>query len=158
VQRRTLGRYAPFSTVLEAENTALQTAMSMIFVSRVCLLVVILASLALLAQPNGNRLSSLSQRMKCDCGCGDVLGECEHVDCKRRPALKKEISDSILRGNSDDQILQQMAATHGTAILVTPMFQGFNRLLWIVPVVGGILVVALTGYRIHKARPPGTER
>lgn len=117
---------------------------------RISLVLLILASVRLSAVAKEERLHSLSQQMRCDCGCGDVLAECEHVDCKRRPALMKEISDSILRGASDDQILTQMSAAHGAAILVTPMFRGFNRLLWIVPIGIAVLVLGLTAYRFRK--------
>lgn len=123
-----------------------------------CLAILVLASLPSLAQQKGDRFRSVSQQMKCDCGCGDVLAECEHVDCKRRPALKKEISDSILRGDSDDQILADMAAAHGSAILVTPMLQGFNRMLWIVPVAIAVLVLGLTAFRVHKTEQASMDK
>lgn len=123
---------------------------------RLTLAIAILAAALSIAATDGQRLHSLSQQMKCDCGCGDVLGECEHADCKRRPLLKKEISDSISQGATDKQVLKQMSAVHGPAILLTPLFQGFNSLLWIVPVGIAILALALTVYRFRKIGPPGS--
>ena len=113
----------------------------------------VLASAHLMADTDAGRAHSLAQKMKCDCGCGDVLGECAHKECTRRPKLKQEITDGILYGESDEQILQHMAAAHGTALLVTPMFRGFDALLWIVPILAGTSTLGLIAYRFRKAKP-----
>jgi cytochrome c-type biogenesis protein CcmH/NrfF len=113
----------------------------------------VLATAHPMADTDAARLRSLSQKMKCDCGCRDVLAECAHKECTRRPKLKQEIMDGVLYGESDDQILQNMAAAHGTALLVTPMFRGFDALLWIVPTLAGILVLGLMAYRFRKVKP-----
>jgi cytochrome c-type biogenesis protein CcmH len=109
-----------------------------------------LASGRLLAHTDADRVHSLAQKLKCDCGCGEVLGECSHRECTRRPKLKQEITDAVLYGRSDDQILQQMATAHGTAVLVTPGFEGFDMLLWGVPVLAGIFVVAIFLVKFRK--------
>ena len=103
----------------------------------------LLAASHLLANSDAERVHTLAQKLKCDCGCGEVLGECSHRECTRRPGLKQEIMDAVLYGRSDDQILQQMVAAHGPALLVTPGFQGFDMLLWGVPVLAGIVVIAI---------------
>lgn len=112
----------------------------------------ILASVPLMAQTDSPRVRSISQKMKCDCGCGDVLAECAHRECTRRPKLKQEIVDGVLYGETDEQILQHMAAAHGTAVLVTPTFQGFDALLWIVPILCAVLALAVMGYRFRRVK------
>ncbi len=118
----------------------------------------ILASTHLVAEPDAGRVHSLAQKVKCDCGCGDVLAECAHAECTRRPLLKREISDAVLHGNSDEQVLQQLVTAHGAAVLVTPMFRGFDMLLWIVPLLLGISVLGGIVYRFRKIGQTRVER
>jgi cytochrome c-type biogenesis protein CcmH len=122
--------------------------------SRICHLLIASAILAspIAAQPTGSpRVKAISGKVLCDCGCREVLGDCEHKACKRKPAMEKEILLAAARGESDDQILQRLAAAHGADILLTPRFDGFNSLLWIVPVTMGLAATVAT-VLIHKRR------
>jgi len=40
----------------------------------------LLASAHLIADADAGRVHSLAQKVKCDCGCGDVLAECAHAE------------------------------------------------------------------------------
>jgi len=111
----------------------------------------LLTALCLATIEDSPRLKSLSGKVKCNCGCGEVLSECTHKECQRKPALRAELSDAISRGKSDDQILSQMAATYGGDILLTPPFHGFNELLWIVPVGVGLLATGAT-FMVQRKR------
>jgi hypothetical protein len=50
-----------------------------------------LASLALKLNGDSDRLKSLSEKIYCNsgCGCGDILAECAHVECRAKGALKR---------------------------------------------------------------------
>ena len=72
--------------------------------------------------------------------------------------LNREISDAIFRGDTDEQILKMFAAIHGPAMLVTPVFQGFERLLWIVPSLVGSVAVVLFLYGFRKLKQNGVDR
>lgn len=111
-----------------------------------------MASAHLMAGTDAERLQALSQEIKCDCGCGDVLAECAHRECTRRPKLKQEIMDGVLYGESDEQILQQMVVAHGTALLLTPTSRGFDSLLWIVPILSGTFAMGLMAYKFRKVK------
>lgn len=124
--------------------------MALRMVSRVVLLLILATACVALAS-DSTRLKSLSGKVLCDCGCREVLGECSHKVCQRKPAMRQEISAALTLGKSDDQILRQIAAAHGNDILVTPMFQGFNTLLWIVPVTVGVIAVGAT-WTIQRRR------
>jgi cytochrome c-type biogenesis protein CcmH/NrfF len=120
-------------------------------------MILVLATLAFAADRDPSRQKTLWTKVHCDCGCGDVLAECSHVECKRKSALKQEIGAAILDDKSDDAILDAMAAKYGSTILVVPAFRGFNMLLWIVPV--GVVVLGLGGLilswrRSRPANPP----
>jgi cytochrome c-type biogenesis protein CcmH/NrfF len=62
----------------------------------------------------------------------------------------REIATAVDAGRTDDQILEMMAANHGQATLLTPMFHGFDTLLWIVPI--SVVVLAVFGTFIAQRR------
>ena len=68
------------------------------------------------------RVESIATKMYCNCGCGEMLSECAHVQCKRKITLKREIADALSKGDSDLTVLQQMGAKYGATILATPPF------------------------------------
>ncbi len=98
----------------------------------ILLAVVMLASLALAG--DSDRVESLTTKLRCSCGCGDVLAECSHTKCTTKVSLKQELADATQHGQTDEQILDLMGTRHGATILLTPAFRGFNTLLWIVPI------------------------
>ena len=98
----------------------------------ILLAVVMLASLALAG--DSDRVESLATKLRCNCGCGDVLAECSHTKCTTKVSLKQELADATQHGQTDEQILELVGTRHGATILLTPAFRGFNTLLWIVPI------------------------
>jgi cytochrome c-type biogenesis protein CcmH/NrfF len=115
------------------------------------LAIVIFATICSASNDDSVHVRNLSAKVKCDCGCGDILSECPHPACKRKLILKQEITDSVLRGGADDRILEQFATRHGAAMLVTPLFTGFSRVLWLVPIlVAGIALALLVVYRFRR--------
>ena len=100
----------------------------------ILLAVAMLTSLALALDGDSHRVESLAAKLLCNCGCGDVLAECSHAKCTTKGGLKRELTDAIQHGQTDEQILELMGTRHGAAILLTPAFRGFNTLLWIVPI------------------------
>ncbi len=106
------------------------------------------------------RVRTLGARLFCDCRCHQVLTECSHGDCTRKPALIKEIAAGIRAGQTDDAVLSGMAAKYGSTILLVPVAAGFNALLWIVP--GSVAVVVLIGFlmwwRKFRSCTPGLSK
>ena len=95
------------------------------------------------------RLQALTSKMLCNCGCGEVLAECSHKECKTKVGLRQEIAAEIELGKTDEKILDDMGARHGAAILLTPTFRGFNTLLWIVPIALSLVGVGVVIF-LHK--------
>ena len=114
-----------------------------------------LVSLALALNADSLRVESLAAKLRCNCGCGDILGECSHTKCEAKINLKRELMDAIQEGQTDQQILEGMGARHGATILLTPPFKGFNTMLWIVPIAVTFFAFAvfLLG-RLRSRRPP----
>lgn len=98
---------------------------------------------------DARRLQTLATKMLCNCGCGEVLAECSHKECTTKVGLRQEIAAKLQQGETDEQILDDMGARHGAAILLTPTFKGFNTLLWIVPIVLSLVGVGVMVY-LHK--------
>ncbi len=93
-----------------------------------------LVSLCLALDGNSQRVESVAAKLRCNCGCGEILAECSHTKCETKKSLKAELADEIQQGLTDEQIVDVMGSRHGAAILLTPSFNGFNTLLWIVPI------------------------
>lgn len=117
------------------------------FLHRAFLFGILLASFALAAGDDAPRLHSLTTKVFCNCGCGEILAECSHVECKARVPLKQEIASSVLQGKTDDDILGDLEKKYGSTILAVPSFRGFNVLLWIVPIAGVLISLAVVGWR-----------
>jgi cytochrome c-type biogenesis protein CcmH len=90
----------------------------------------------------GQRFDRLGHNLMCECGCGQVLMECNHVGCTTSEQMRKELKLAMDRGDSDDVILAGFVAKYGPAVLSAPTTKGFNRVAWIMPVV--IFIAALT--------------
>ena len=115
--------------------------------------VALLASLTVAMHGDSSRVDSLAGKLRCTCGCGDVLAECSHTKCETKASLKGELAAAILQGQSDEQIVDMMGARHGATILLTPAFKGFNTLLWIVPIALSVVGVTLVVFgRIWSRR------
>ena len=96
--------------------------------------VVMLVSLSVALDGESHRVESLAAKLRCTCGCGEILAECSHTKCESKRSLKTELADAIQQGLTDKQITDLMGTRHGATILLTPSFNGFNTLLWIVPI------------------------
>jgi cytochrome c-type biogenesis protein CcmH len=101
------------------------------------------------------RFSVLGHKLMCECGCNQVLLECNHVGCPRSDGMREELAANLARGDSDDLILQAFVQKYGPTVLLAPTTTGFNRVAWIVPyltLVLGLGAVALI-VRAWRGRP-----
>src|SRR5262249_37766821 len=95
---------------------------------RTLLAAIALASAATAAGDDAPRLHSLTTKVFCSCGCGEVLSECAHPECKTRAPMSEEIAFAVRNGKTDDEILGELENHYGASILVVPRFRGFNVL------------------------------
>ncbi len=105
---------------------------SLVRVSQLGLLCVVIAVTAG-ATDSTARFEKLNHQMMCACSCNQLLGECNHVGCPDSPGMLTELSASIAKGESDDQIYHQFQEEYGPVILASPMFTRFNHVAWIMP-------------------------
>jgi len=66
------------------------------------------------------RSGDLGHRLMCQCGCAQLLGECDHVGCPDRGQEFSELSAAIASGATDEQILSSFAAKYGATVLALP--------------------------------------
>jgi cytochrome c-type biogenesis protein CcmH/NrfF len=86
------------------------------------------------ASPNtDSRLSMLNHKLMCQCGCAQLLGECDHVGCPSRDKELGELSADVAAGLSDQQVLDAFAAKYGAIVLAAPTTKGFDLVAWIAP-------------------------
>lgn len=89
------------------------------------------------------RLNTLSHQLMCQCGCAQILGECDHVGCPDRDKELSELSAAIDSGLGDQQILDAFAAKYGETVLAAPRTTGFDLVAWIAPF--AVFAAALLG-------------
>ena len=95
------------------------------------------------ASDAGSRYDHLSHQLMCSCGCGQVLGECNHVGCPDSPVQLAELRTAMNAGMTDQQILDSFAAKYGMTVLAAPPAKGFDLVAWIAPF--AVFLAALLG-------------
>ncbi|MGA7242659.1 MAG: cytochrome c-type biogenesis protein CcmH [Terracidiphilus sp.] len=95
------------------------------------------------ASDAGARYDKLNHQMMCSCGCGQVLGECNHVGCPTSPVQLAELRTAINGGMTDQQIFDSFVAKYGATVLAAPTTHGFDLVAWIAPF--AVFAAALLG-------------
>jgi cytochrome c-type biogenesis protein CcmH/NrfF len=127
-------------------------------------LLVLLSALLLMGasdDPGGKRFDRLGHALMCQCGCGQVMIECNHVGCQSSEKMRKELKAAMDRGESDQQILAGFVTEYGPTVLSAPTNSGFDRIAWIMPYVifaAGIIAVTLVvrAWKRRTAALPAT--
>jgi cytochrome c-type biogenesis protein CcmH/NrfF len=95
------------------------------------------------AGDQGARYDHLNHQLMCSCGCGQVLGECNHVGCPDSPVQLAELKTAMSAGMNDQQILSSFATKYGATVLAAPTTHGFDLVAWIAPF--AVFLAALLG-------------
>jgi len=66
-------------------------------------------------------------------------------------AVRHEIVTKVHEGQSDNKILTSLESAYGTSILLSPPTSGVGVLLWVVPIVG-LLVLIASAVRLTRRR------
>ena len=128
------------------------------------LFVVALAFTMLGADDNSTtRLDKVGHKLVCQCGCGQILMECNHVGCPVSGPMINDLRAQLAAGTSEAAILQTFIAKYGPIVLAAPIRGGFDDVAWIVPyatlILGTLGVALLIVYwhrrhnRLHPAAP-----
>ena len=116
------------------------------------------------ATDTGARYDHLNHQLMCSCGCGQVLGECNHVGCPASPVQLAELRTAMDGGMADQQILDSFTAKYGMTVLAAPPAKGFNLVAWIAPfavflaaLLGTILLVRHWSVEKREAAAPASS-
>jgi len=99
-----------------------------------------------------DRAKSLGTKLMCMCGCGQILTQCNHINCPSSGPMLKELDAHVTKGEADDLIVQDFIQEFGEKVLSAPPSTGFNSIAWYIPgaafVLGlGIVVVLIRMWR-----------
>ena len=90
-----------------------------------------------------SRLNTLSHQLMCQCGCAQLLGECDHVGCPDRDKELSELTTDMAAGMTDQQIMDAFVAKYGATVLAAPTTKGFDLVAWVAPF--AVFAAALLG-------------
>jgi cytochrome c-type biogenesis protein CcmH len=79
----------------------------------------------------------------CDCGCAQLLGECDHVGCPYRDKELSELTTDIAAGMTDQQVMDEFVSKYGATVLAAPTTKGFDLVAWVAPF--AVFAAALLG-------------
>ena len=88
-----------------------------------------------------DRAKSLGTKLMCMCGCGQILTQCNHINCPSSAPMLKELDAHVTKGEADDLIIQDFVQEYGEKVLSEPPAKGFNSIAWYIP--GAAFVIGL---------------
>ena len=83
----------------------------------------------------------LGEKLMCMCGCGQILTQCNHINCPSSGPMLKELDAHVAKGEADDLIIQDFVQEYGEKVLSSPPAHGFNSIAWYIP--GAAFVLGL---------------
>lgn len=98
-----------------------------------------------------HQFERVSDRLLCQCGCGQHLNGCNMHPCGSAYPMRDQIRAGLAGGKSEDQIVQEIVQQIGAVVLAAPPASGVGLAAWIMPIVallGGLYVI----YRVLNLR------
>jgi cytochrome c-type biogenesis protein CcmH len=110
---------------------------------------------------NQDRIDHLARQFKCLVCSGESVFESRSDFANQ---LRKSIADNVSTGLTDKQIKSNVVAAYGEQVLLVPEANGANLLLWVTPIVAGLLALGGVSLafarwrRLGSARPSEADR
>ena len=95
---------------------------------------------------------SIESGTVCQCGCNQTVSGCNHEGCGSKAEMQAMAEKEVASGKDSATILQDFVLRYGTKVLSTPPASGFNLTVWILPIVGGVLGLALVLVLVRRWR------
>ena len=108
------------------------------------------------------RLDRTGHKLVCQCGCGQILMECNHVGCPVSGPMIDELKAQLVAGQPEKTILATFIAKYGPIVLAAPIRGGFDDVAWIVPYATfllatlGVALLIRFWHRRHAQLQPAT--
>ncbi|MHB8379238.1 MAG: cytochrome c-type biogenesis protein [Acidimicrobiales bacterium] len=117
-----------------------------------CVAFVAVVTFAVVLNPHGSnasaRIAHLETLVRCP-ACDDLSVAVSNATSAI--AVRHEIATRVHEGQSDNKILTSLESTYGTSILLSPPTSGLGVLLWAVPLLGLITLIA-SAVRLTRRR------
>lgn len=117
-----------------------------------CVALVVVAAFAVVLSPHrsseASRVAHLETLVRCP-SCDDLSVAVSNATAA--VAVRHEIAQKVHEGQSDDKILTSLESVYGTSILLSPPTSGLGVLLWLVPILGLLLLIA-SAVRLGRRR------
>ena len=88
----------------------------------------------------------------CQCGCNQTVSGCNHEGCGSKAEMQAMAEKEVASGKDGPAILQDFVLRYGTKVLATPPASGFNLAVWILPICGGFIGLALVILLVRRWR------
>jgi cytochrome c-type biogenesis protein CcmH len=100
------------------------------------------------------RAKVIGAKLMCMCGCGQILTQCNHINCPSSAPMIKEVDQHVAAGEADDLVVQDFIQEYGEKVLSAPPSHGFNSIAWYIPGVAFVLglSIVLVVIRIWRQR------
>ena len=95
--------------------------------------IILFAGVMLGATSPDTRVDKIGHKLVCQCGCGQILMECNHVGCPVSPVMIDELRTQLASGVSEKTALDFFINKYGPIALAAPIRGGFDNVAWIVP-------------------------
>lgn len=134
-------------------------------VSKRLLQVVLVCTLAVTmlgANTPHSSFDKLGHQLVCQCGCGQILLECNHVGCPVSGPMIEELKAQMATGLPDAGVLNWFVNKYGPIVLAAPIRGGFDTVAWIVPFAAlffatvGVALLLRRWQRKHAALTPAS--
>ena len=97
------------------------------------ILVCMFALTVLGANTPHSSFDKLGHQLVCQCGCGQILLECNHVGCPVSGPMIEELKAQMTGKLPDAGVLNWFVNKYGPVVLAAPIRGGFDNVAWIVP-------------------------
>jgi cytochrome c-type biogenesis protein CcmH len=105
-----------------------------------------------------DRAKALGTKLMCMCGCGQILTQCNHLNCPSSGPMLKELDMHVSKGEADDLIIQDFVQEYGEKVLSSPPSTGFNSIAWYIPGVAFVLGLGVVVMVIRLWRQRDIDR
>jgi cytochrome c-type biogenesis protein CcmH/NrfF len=111
--------------------------------------------------PRSARFNDLGHRMMCNCGCDQVLLECNHTrfalgPCENAIRMRSELKAALQKNDRDEVILSSLVQKYGATVLAVQNAKRVDigqKMVWIVAFAMLASTAALLIVFVRKRRP-----
>jgi cytochrome c-type biogenesis protein CcmH/NrfF len=90
--------------------------------------------------------------LTCQCPCNQTVSACNHEGCASKAEMQAMADKEVASGKDGATILQDFVLKYGTQVLATPPPNGFNLMVWILPILGGIVGLSAVVMAVRRWR------